>query len=550
MTRRIFTSIFSVSMAVLLACLALTMSVLYDYFSDVHSSEIQGEASYVAHGINTIGDTYLDTLPDSSNRITVIAPDGTVLYDSSADASAMENHGDREEIQEALSGKAGESVRKSKTMAEETYYYAMLLDNGNVLRVSGTRYTVFTLLMGTMQMICVVILAALVLSLLLASRVSKKIVTPINAIDLEHPEDSETYEELAPLLGRIASQNRQIAANIEELRRKQQEFAAITENMSEGIFVVDTKTDILSYNSSALRLLGTSEAPERCSVLTLNRSESFRTSIDQALSGRHSEQLMPQGDRVYQVIANPVYESGSVAGAVIVILDVTEREEREKLRREFTANVSHELKTPLTSISGFAEIIKNGMVKAEDIPRFAGNIYDESQRLIALVGDIINLSRLDEGACVLEQEDVDLLTVIDGVIKALSPSAEKRGITIELRAEHLSVRGIRQILEEMIYNLVDNAIKYNREHGKIQIQLSAAKKGPLLTVSDTGVGIPYAEQERVFERFYRVNKSHSKEIGGTGLGLSIVKHGAALHNAEVQLQSEPGHGTSLSIQFE
>jgi two-component system phosphate regulon sensor histidine kinase PhoR len=394
-----------------------------------------------------------------------------------------------------------------------------------------------------------ILVIAVVLSTLLARRSAKRLVKPLNDIDLEHPEEMDTYEELTPLLHRLVNQNRQIQSQIMELKRRQQEFITIIENMSEGLLVVDRKTDIISYNSSAMKLLGASKVSEKQSVLTLNRSESFRKAIDKALNGYHNEQPMQFDGRFYELIANPVFDGDLVAGAVIVILDVTEKEEREKLRREFTANVSHELKTPLTSISGFAEIIKNKIARPEDIERFAGNIYDESQRLIDLIGDIIKLSQLDENTMQEEMEYVDLFDIVNDVVQRLKTEADKKNITLELSIEHAPVNGVRQILEEMIYNLYDNAIKYNKKDGKVSIALTKNDKGILFSIEDTGIGIPPKEQERVFERFYRVDKSHSKEISGTGLGLSIVKHAALFHNATVTLESELNKGTKVSIKF-
>ena len=547
MTKRIFRAIFLVALAVFVAGTALTMGAVYRYYSGVYEAQIQEEASYLSSAVEKMGLSYLEGLDRGSHRITWIAGDGTVLFDNAADEAAMENHGDREEIQEALSGGVGESERYSSTLSERSYYYALALSDGSVLRVSGEQYTVLSLVVSIWYYILLVLLAALALSLFLASRISRAIIRPLNEIDLEHPEDGEPYEELSPLLGRIAAQNRQIRAQIEEMRTKQQEFATITENMNEGLLVIDQETEVLSYNNAALRLLGAARVEG--SVFSLNRSEQFRQAVDTSLQGSHSQALMELSERTYQLIANPVHERDRVVGAVLLLLDVTEREEREKLRREFTANVSHELKTPLTSISGFAELIKSGMVKAEDIPHFAGNIYSEAQRLITLVGDIIRLSQLDEGTTGLEKESVDLAEVAQAAAERLADAAGQRDIAVDLRLESAVIQGNPQILDEMVYNLCDNAIKYNKDHGRITLTVSAGGGHPVLSVSDTGIGIPYADQRRVFERFYRVDKSHSKEIGGTGLGLSIVKHGAAYHNAQVELESVPGQGTTVRVLF-
>ena len=547
MTKRIFRAIFLVALAVFLAGTALIMGALYNYYSGIYESQIQEEAAYLSTAVEDLGLPYLEGLERGSHRITWVNSDGTVLFDSAANEDRMENHLDREEIQEAMADGVGESERYSDTLSERSYYYALALNDGSVLRVSGEQYTVLSLLLSIGHYIILVLVVALALSLFLASRISKAIIRPLNGIDLEHPEDVDTYDELSPLLGRIASQNRQIRTQLDEMKAKQQEFATITENMNEGLLVIDQQTAVLSYNTAALRLLGADKVEG--SVFSLNRSEQFRDAVDASLHGRHSQALMELSERTYQLIANPVHEHDQVVGAVLLLLDVTEREEREKLRREFTANVSHELKTPLTSISGFAELMKNGMVKPEDVPHFAGNIYSEAQRLITLVGDIIRLSQLDEGTTGLEKVPLDLAKVTESVVERLRGAAEQRGITFSLQLEQATVLGNQQILDEMVYNLCDNAIKYNKEQGSVHITVDPNKGHPVLTVSDTGIGIPYAEQGRVFERFYRVDKSHSKEIGGTGLGLSIVKHGAAYHNAKVELESVPGKSTTVRVLF-
>lgn len=552
MTKRIFKSIFVVALVVFLASVALIMGALYEYYANQYSLQLKNESVYIIEGMQDSGISYLESIESKLNdntRITWIDTDGTVLYDNFADPATMENHSDREEVAEAFTNGEGESVRYSTTIAEKTIYYAVKLSDGTVLRISSTKHSAFSLIFEMLKPFILILVIAVVLSTLLARRSAKRLVKPLNDIDLEHPEEMDTYEELTPLLHRLVNQNRQIQSQIMELKRRQQEFITIIENMSEGLLVVDRKTDIISYNSSAMKLLGASKVSEKQSVLTLNRSESFRKAIDKALNGYHNEQPMQLDGRFYELIANPVFEGDFVAGAVIVILDVTEKEEREKLRREFTANVSHELKTPLTSISGFAEIIKNKIARPEDVERFAGNIYDESQRLIDLIGDIIKLSQLDENTMQDEMEYVDLFDIVKDVVQRLKTEADKKNITLELSIEHAPVNGVRQILEEMIYNLYDNAIKYNKKDGKVSIVLTKNDKGILFSIEDTGIGIPPKEQERVFERFYRVDKSHSKEISGTGLGLSIVKHAALFHNATVTLKSELNKGTKVSIQF-
>ena len=549
MTKKIFKGIILVSLLTLIAGLILISGVLYEYFGNRLSTELESEAAYVAQGIEQMGEQYFDGLDTSKNRITWIDADGTVLYDSKADVRAMENHADREEVIEAFETGTGEAVRYSKTLSEQTIYYAILLSDGTVVRVSSTQYTVWVLLLGVVQPMIVILVFAIVLSAILASLVSKRIVKPINAIDLSNPDIDEPYEELSPLLRNMNRQNRMIQQQMDELCRKQEEFSMITENMNEGFLIVDGKTDILSYNSSALKLLGAEGDVDKKSVLTVNRSGSFRKAVELALAGQHNNQLMQVNNRYYHVIANPVMNDKQISGAVIIIIDVTEKEQREVLRREFTSNVSHELKTPLTSISGVAEIMMNGIVRAEDVPVFARNIYDEAGRLITLIDDIIKLSQLDENSVPLEREMVDLYETVKRVVGRLEGPAELKNISVEIMGEHALVNGIPSVIEEMIYNLYDNAIKYNKENGKIKVTVSGENGHSTVAVDDTGIGIPKDELSRVFERFYRVDKSHSKKVGGTGLGLSIVKHGALYHNADIRIESTEGEGTTVTIVF-
>lgn len=531
---------------------SLLVTIVYYANSDARmKSEVREETRFVRGAVELSGQDYLATVENTANRITLIDTDGTVLYDNQADPATMENHSDREEFQEASTAGAGEATRISDTIAEQTFYYAVKLQNGQVLRVAATTDSVFAAVLAVLPWILGVEVLVAVCTVLFSNFLTKKIVAPINRLDLDHPADNEIYDELSPLLGKISRQNEVIAQQMKSLREKQEEFTSITENMSEGFLVLDNNTDILSYNTSALRLLGAETVPaeSHVSALALNRSAGFRSAVDGALAGKRSEQLVRQGGRCCQVMANPVLRDGEVEGAVVVILDITEREERENLRREFTANVSHELKTPLTSISGFAEIIKNGIVKPEDIPRFAGNIYEESQRLVTLVDDILNLSRLDEADVQLEREDFDLSSLARDVAGRLKASAKKNGVVITVIGDKAEINGVKSIVDEMVFNLVDNAVKYNKQNGRVTVTVDSSSDGTALTVTDTGIGIPQADVDRVFERFYRVDKSHSKEIGGTGLGLSIVKHGAAFHNAKVSLQSTEGEGTTVRLVF-
>ena len=548
MTKKIFRTILAVGIAVILLSTALFCTVLLRHYTTRVFDELEMEAALAARGVELEGADYLAGL-DPQNRVTWISGDGSVLYDSQADAGAMENHLEREEVQEALSGQVGEAERYSDTLSTRTLYVALPLSDGSVLRVASDQSSVVSLVVELIPSLALVLILTIALGALLAYRLSRAIIRPILALDLSHPEDCDTYEELTPLLRRIHSQSETIQSQMEELERQRSEFTAITENMSEGFLLMDSRTNLLSCNSSALRLLDAPRAEVGESVLDLNRTEAFRRVVDEALQGRHSEALLEREDKCYQLLANCVKRDGQVVGAVIAILDVTERESREALRREFTANVSHELKTPLTSISGFAELMKTGTVPPETVPEFAGDIYREAQRLITLVEDIIHLSQLDENLVPMERGQVDLMDVARDVKQRLAPAAEKAGVTLELRGGETKVEGVRQVLDEMVANLVDNAIKYNRSGGSVTVTVGMADGKPRLTVRDTGIGIPAAHQERVFERFYRVDKSHSKEVGGTGLGLSIVKHAAAYHNAAVSLESVEGAGTTVTVQW-
>ena len=551
MRKKIFKNMCLLALVTILLS-SLLVTIVYYANSDARmKSEVREETRFVRGAVELSGQDYLATVENTATRITLGGTDGTVLYDNQADPATMENHSDREEFQEASTAGAGEATRISDTIAEQTFYYAVKLQNGQVLRVAATTDSVFAAVLAVLPWILGVEVLVAVCTVLFSNFLTKKIVAPINRLDLDHPADNEIYDELSPLLGKISRQNEVIAQQMKSLREKQEEFTSITENMSEGFLVLDNNTDILSYNTSALRLLGAEAVPaeSHVSALALNRSAGFRSAVDGALAGKRSEQLVRQGGRCCQVMANPVLRDGEVEGAVVVILDITEREERENLRREFTANVSHELKTPLTSISGFAEIIKNGIVKPEDIPRFAGNIYEESQRLVTLVDDILNLSRLDEADVQLEREDFDLSSLARDVAGRLKASAKKNGVVITVIGDKAEINGVKSIVDEMVFNLVDNAVKYNKQNGRVTVTVDSSSDGTALTVTDTGIGIPQADVDRVFERFYRVDKSHSKEIGGTGLGLSIVKHGAAFHNAKVSLQSTEGEGTTVRLVF-
>lgn len=552
MTRKIFQSIIAVVISVLLLSLALITGVLYNHFETTMLDQLRTTAQFAEQGVEQEGMAYFDDLHARNCRVTWIAADGTVKYDNRSDPKTMENHADRQEVREAMENDSGTSVRRSSTLSEHTMYYAKRLSDGTVLRLSMSQRSVLFLMGGMLSPLVFIFLAACLLAGVLSYRVSKKIVKPLSEIDLKHPEQVETYDELSPFLQRIAAQNREIDARMAEIRKQQQEFSMITENMSEGLFVVDRNYQILSYNKSAMQIFGMDPRQEHENLLAVNRSEGFRNAVDSALKGRHTQENLELNGRVYQIIANAVCQpdfAEDMVGAVILVLDVTEKEAQEQYRREFTANVSHELKTPLTSISGIAEIIRNGIVKPEDIPHFAGKIYDESQRLITLIGDIIKLSRLDENQVPMERETVDMLEMARDVVQQLSSVARKSGVTLVANGTHGQVQGVRQVLGEMVYNLCENAVKYNRAGGRVWVDVQQVADRVVLRVKDTGIGIPAAEQGRIFERFYRVDKSHSKAVGGTGLGLSIVKHGAALHHATISVSSEPEQGTEITLTF-
>ena len=455
-----------------------------------------------------------------------------------------------QQIHKAMISASGDSVRYSSTLAEKTIYHAVRLSNGSVVRVASKQVTVAWLMLEMLKPFVVVLLLAFIISAALTNRLSKQLIKPLDNINLEYPEDADVYEEMTPFIRKIIVQNREIKKTMKELKEQQEEFAFITDHMQEGIIVVDKNANILLHNKSVLTLFGIKKNIEQKSVLILNRTEAFRNIIDIALEGGHEERVIHVGEKFYNIYANSVINDDKVQGAIIIVADVTEKEERENLRREFSANVSHELKTPLTSISGIAEIIKNGIVDSKDIPRFAANIYDEARRLINLVEDIIKISQLDENNDSFKKESIDLYDMSEYVINHLEPIAKSKGIEMKLYGDHYSIKGVASVIEEMVYNLCDNAIKYNKNNGRVDVYIeNTDDAGVKLSVKDTGIGIEKTYHDRIFERFYRVDKSHSKEIGGTGLGLSIVKHAAKLHNATIDLQSEPGVGTTITIIF-
>ncbi len=549
MTKKIFKSNIVVAAAVLIFGIACVMAILYQHFGKEINGELKKEASYLSYGVEQEGIDYLKQINEKDDRITYIAEDGTVLYDNMADAESMENHSERKEVQEALKTGSGYAERTSKTLAQKTIYYALRLPDHSVLRVSSTQFSIFVLLMELIPPIIGIIIVMLIIAVIVSAHMANKIVEPINNLDLEHPEDNQVYDEVGPLLSKIYKQNRQIKNQLEAARRNQEEFGIITENMQEGLLVIDSYTMILSGNSSVWKMFQIKDPKIGDSVYSLDRNEDFRMLIEQVLKGQHGSVLLHLGSEAIQMIANPVTREHKVVGAVLLLMNETEKVEREQLRREFSANVSHELKTPLTSISGFAEIIQDGLVRAEDIKKFAGRIYDEAQRLITLVEDTIKVSQLDEGENPYEWEQLDAYTVVKDVCGRLKDIAAKKNVHLYIDGDKTMLCTVRPIFDEIIYNLCDNGIKYNRDDGTVSIHLREMGENVEVRVKDNGIGIPGEDQNRVFERFYRVDKSHSKAIGGTGLGLSIVKHGVTFLGGTIKMVSEVGKGTEVTLTF-
>ena len=549
MTKRIFRSICLVALAVLVATVALIMGVLYGYFTDMQHDQLKMQTELAAQGVNNEGLDFFQDMNMKDYRITLIQPDGTVIYDSQVQSGDMENHLEREEVQEALSSGYGESERYSATLMETSLYSAIQLDDGSILRMSISQSSILTLLLGALQPIIVIIVIAVILSLFLASRLSKKIVKPLNELDLDDPLSNEGYDELSPLLLRVYNQQKQLKKQAAALQKSQDEFAAATASMSEGLILLNDKCTILSINKAATVLLDTDQHCVGQNILTVNRDLELQDVLSKALNGEQNEIILDLHDGHYQISASPVISDSTVSGIALLIFDVTEKENAEQMRREFTANVSHELRTPLHSISGYAELLKNGMVKTGDIRPIASKIYGEAQRMVQLVEDIINLSHLDEGAEDMLREKVDMFEIVKATVQSLEPEAESADVSINMTGEQAVITGVPQLLGGIVYNLCDNAIKYNHKGGRVSISLKSSPNEVILTVSDNCIGIPAEDQNRIFERFYRVDKSHSKEVGGTGLGLSIVKHSAKIHNAKISLESTVGKGTTITVRF-
>lgn len=556
MTKRIFGGAFIVSLVAIISAVAMVLGVAYTKEQQLFKRQLEQQAMLLAATMeNTSPDDDVESLRKLShdihgtfeNRITYIGQDGTVLFDNEADPATMENHLGREEVVAAKQSGTGTAIRESYTMSEMTVYCARVIGYGCIVRVAGTMDTVAARIAGMWWEVLLVVIIAAMVSLGVAAIVARVVVKPINSIDLKNPDIGESYSEIAPLLHRISEQNHEIDQQIAELTRSRKEFSLITENMSEGFIIIDSRTEVLSYNTAALKILGSDFTGSSRSVLVLNRSEAFRSAVEDALAGKRSETDLTLSGKIYQVIATPAFTGSSVTGAVMIILDITEKEAREELRREFTSNVSHELKTPLTTIYGISDMLVGGIVKPEDIPGFAKNIRDEAGRMITLIQDILKLSQLDENTFSDQRERVDLYELAQSAAERLRPQADEKHVTISVTGERSEFTGIATVLEEMIYNLLDNAVKYNKQGGRADVDVRSSGDDIVVTVSDTGIGVPADSIDRIFERFYRADKSHSRKIGGTGLGLSIVKHGVSLHGGSITVKSSEGSGTTFTM---
>lgn len=548
MTKKIFKSILLVAGAVLLASLVIIMGCLYDYFGSIQENQMKDQLDLAAVAVEDDGESYLEKLSSDNYRLTWVAPDGTVIYDTQADAQTMENHLHRSEIQDALSSGEGESSRYSSTILQKTMYHAKRLSDGSVLRISVSRATAGVLALGMLQPILIVLVIALILSGVLASRMSKRVAEPLNRLDLENPLENDAYEELAPLLGRINRQHQEIKNQLRLLQRQRDEFAQITGSIKEGLVLLDAKDAVLSINHAAKKLFGTDSSCIGRDFLMVDRSLDMSSAIRQAKESGSGKLRMERNGRVFQFELNKIESDGEAIGTAILSFDVTEQEAAERNRREFTANVSHELKTPLQGIIGSAELLEKGMVKREDEPRFIGHIRTETARMVALIDDIIRLSQLDEGDT-MPRETVDMLELAQETVENLHDAAMEKSVTLAVEGQNAEVNGVRRLLYEIIYNLCDNAIKYNKEGGSVEISVMSDDRTVSITVKDTGIGIPPEYQSRVFERFYRVDKSHSRASGGTGLGLSIVKHAVQYHHGHIELESKPDEGTKIKVTF-
>ena len=548
MTKKIFQSIFTVALVVLLASIGLATGFLYSYFNKSQVNQLKAELSLVADTVNRVGVDYFENFDSSVFRFTVVDADGTVLYDTQANPADMENHANREEIAEAYKDGSGSGARTSYTLTQKTFYEAVLLENGNVLRISVSQLTVGALILNMIPSIAAIVFVAAVVAIVLSDTMAKKVTEPLMQLDLEHPAENNTYEELTPILTKLHKQHKQIKTQMEELRRKSDEFEQIVSSMSEGLVLLDEHGMVLVMNAAAKTIFSVKQVVSGSDFLLIDRSTKMSRAIWNALDGSHSEYTEERHGSEYQFTINPIVSDDKVLGAVILVFDISDRAFAERNRREFTANVTHELKTPLQSIIGSAELLETGLVKPEDTARFVGNIRKEASRLVNLINDIIRLSQLDEDN-EPATEMVDLFDVAKEVVEVLTVSAAKRNITLQITGEPCTIFGVRRYIYEILYNLCDNAIRYNTDNGSVTITVGKEAERTVLSVADTGIGIPPEHHSRIFERFYRVDKSHSKETGGTGLGLSIVKHAVQYHNGKVSLDSEVGKGTTITVTF-
>ena len=544
MTKRIFRSIVIVATLVLFVCFGVTLGVLYSHYSDLQWQQLGNELTIAQNGLEQYGEDYLDALSKGSFRFTWIEKSGMVLHDTQTSYETMDNHADREEIKEAFAYGSGESQRYSDTVTTKMLYKAVKLQDGSVLRISTAQDSVLALLLEVLFPLVLIYVIAIAVSLMLARRMANRIVNPLNDLDLDNPLSCNTYDEISPLLHRIEKQNKQISAQVAQLKEKTDQFEQTTSSMSEGLVLLDSEGKILSINPAAARLFETSKACVGLDFLVVDRSQAMSGGVKQALAKQHCDFHITKHGSEYQIGISPIVSGNRLLGAVVLAFDVTEQVNAQRNRQEFTANVSHELKTPLQSILNSAQLLQSGLVKPEDVQKFTGYICSETERLLQLINDIIRLSQLDESG-EFPQESVNLYAVTSQVLQTLLPAADSRNITVELLGEHTVITGVRQLAYELIYNLCDNAIRYNKDGGKVTVTVGKDS----ITVKDTGIGIPKEHQARIFERFYRVDKSHSRETGGTGLGLSIVKHAAQQLGAIIELESEPNIGTTVIVKF-
>ena len=550
MTKRIFRSMFTVALTALLCGLLFVMGAVHSYFTGIQVEQLKGETALAARSLVKEGSDCFADLDDSIDcRITWIAEDGQVLYDNRSNSGDMENHLARQEVRQAMQTGYGQSIRYSGTLMARYIYCAQRLSDGSVLRLSTSQSTMLSIVLGMSGSIIVAIAASMALSLWLSRRLSKQVVKPLNELDLDAPLSNTVYEEIHPLLRRLDSQQRQLRSQSVELKQKQKEFHTVTRSLSEGLVLINSAGTILSINPAAAHLLEVTPNCLGADFSVANRNQEIAALAAQALAGEKGEQTVSLLGGQYLAAANPVRTEGQISGVVLLLFDVTQKHQAEQLRREFTANVSHELKTPLHAISGYAELMKSGMVPPEDMARFSGKIYNESQRLSRLVEDTLRLSRLDEGAEDMRWSQIDLYEVARQAIQAQSATAELEQISLKLEGSSAKIQAIPQLVSGIVSNLVDNGVKYNRPGGSVTVRIWQEGADTILEVADTGIGIPQEHQERVFERFYRVDKSHSKEVGGTGLGLSIVKHAVLILGAKLSLNSKVGKGTTIQVRF-